>query len=241
MIRRRGVIARGFVGGLLVLAAVVPMTTSAGSADLVVSGPAQCCELAVRRAPPTPPEPPSDPLFVIGDSLFVGVVSPLVLGTNNTLQATLGAQGRTVFTSARSGRRVPEAIDVVRAEAETVRLASAVLIGLGTNDLFGSAGSSVANARRTIDAMIVALRAINPDVRIIWTDVSVEQNRNRTETWNTALVDAATETANVEVCRWREIVLQHPEWVAGDRIHLNTSGYRARRDVLIRCVLERSP
>ena len=238
---RRAVVARALVGGLLTLAAAVPVTTSASDEHFLVSGPVECCEPAVRRGPPEPPAPPSDPLFVVGDSLFVGVVSPLVLGASNTLQATLRADGRTVFTSARSGRRVPEGIDVVQAQAETVRRASAVLIGLGTNDLFGSSGGSVERARRRIDEMIEALRSINPDVRIIWTDVSVEQNRTRTENWNTALVAVATDTANVEVCRWRDIVLQHPEWVAGDRIHLNTSGYRARRDVLIQCVLERSP
>lgn len=235
--------SRRFV--FVVVVALTALTTSLASAmpaaDLVIDSAAHCCSVADRLAPPDPPPPPSDPVFVIGDSLFVGVVSPLFVGTGNTLQDRLAATGRTVFTSAEVGRSVPQAVQVVLARAADVDSSNVALVGLGTNDLFGSAGTSVSAARARIDQMIGVLRTINPDIRLVWVDVSVEAQRGRTLVWNAALAEAADDHIDVEVCAWRTIVLQHPEWVAGDGIHLTGTGYAARRDVLIECVIERSP
>lgn len=172
---------------------------------------------------------------MLGDSLTVGVTSPSILG-GATLQAVLAANAIDVFVSARVGRNISEGISVITANPSTFAAADLVVVGLGTNDIRGSVGSSEAAARRRIDEVNAAVLAANPLARILWIELVFEGVRERTLVFNRALASAAADVAHVHLCLWRDEALRHPEWFAGDGIHMNTTGYRARRDTLLGCI-----
>lgn len=200
-----------------------------------IDRPVTCCEPAVRVSPPV--LPPSSDVVVIGDSLFAGIVWPSFLGVDNTIQARLRATGRTVFADAAIGRSVPGGLRVVHENRAAVAQADVALIGLGTNEVLDTPGLDVATSRAAIDRMVVALRDANPRIRIVWVDVTVERLFSRTLNWNLAMLDAETQIPNFEVCGWRHIALVHPDWFESDGVHLKISGYVARRDALIHCLI----
>ncbi len=202
-----------------------------------ITDPVTCCEAAVRVAPPTTlPPPPSSNVVIVGDSLFAGIVWTSILGAD-TIQARLRATGRTVFANAQIGLTVPGGRQVVRHNGSIVAGADAAAIGLGTNEVVLAPSISVATARQAINDMVNELRAFSPGIRVVWVDVAVERARTATENWNQALADAAAEIPGFEVCAWRQHALANPGWYAGDGIHLDVAGYRARRDVVFNCLV----
>ncbi|NND75022.1 MAG: SGNH/GDSL hydrolase family protein [Ilumatobacter sp.] len=223
----------GLVVGLLAGA------TTAFAATGGIDDAAGCCEPAVRVSPPTTtsPLPPSSNIVIIGDSLFAGIVWHSFLGAEHTIQARLRATGRTVFTKAEIGRSVPWGVNVVRDNRSAVAQADVALIGLGTNEVLDTPGLDVATSRVAIDRMVRELRTVNPRIRIVWVDVTVERLFSRTHNWNLALAAADVDVPAFEVCAWREIALANPSWFERDGVHLKLPGYAARRDVLIDCLL----
>ena len=225
-----------WVLGVLTAGAIASGIATVTALGPALTGPAECCAAAERITPPST-LPPSNSLVVLGDSLIYGITSSRVLGSNNTIQAHLGSTGRTVFAVGEVGKSTPWGVGIVRSNRSVVRGADVVLIGFGTNEVLDTPGLSVATSRSAIDKMIAAVRLENALARIVWVDVSVERLAQRTASWNRALDEAEQQVDDFHVCRWRSIALANPEWFEGDGVHLTTSGYRARRDVLISCVI----
>lgn len=222
--------------GLLIAGAAACVVATSVAVGPAVMGPVECCAAAERITPPST-LPPSNSVVVIGDSMIYGITSPRVLGSSNTIQAHLSATGRTVFAVGEIGKSTPWGVGVVRSNPAVIRGADVVLLGFGTNEVLDTPGLSVATSRSAIDKMIAALRLENADVRIVWVDVSVERLAQRTASWNRALDEAEQQVDDFHVCRWRSIALASPTSFDRDGVHLTTSGYRERRDVLINCVI----
>jgi|GEM_PF-4922121 len=198
-----------------------------------VDVPAVCCATAERIDPQIPPR---DVVAIVGDSLTVGVTSASILG-DDTIQNRLPDQGQaTTLISARSGRTMAEGIAIIRSNRSAIRDADVVFVGLGTNDLFGNAGSTVAGAENEIERINQAIFEIDPTNVIVWIDVSVEAISQRTANFNAGLGNITARFDSIEVCPWRHRALATPGAFARDRIHLTTSGYRARRDIILACL-----
>ncbi len=175
-------------------------------------------------------------MAIIGDSLTVGVTSPSILG-DETLQALLAREGRDVtLVSARNGRTIGQGIDVIRTHRREIEAADVVLLGLGTNDIWGRVGSDEASARAEIDRATNAVLEIDPGTIVVWIDLSVESVASRTRRFNAALTSLAADVTGIEKCSWRDGAVARPGTFAADGIHLTVSGYRARRDTILDCL-----
>lgn len=211
------------------------MVTSASDADAnsTIDASAICCARAVRV---DPPDAPRDRVAIVGDSLMVGVTAHSILG-NETIQDRLVEQGRRVtLVNSRIGRTLAQGIDVIRSERAAIERSDIVLIGLGTNNVWGTAGSSEAEAAIEIVRVTEAVRTIDPDTIVIWIDLSVESVGARTSNFNEALTSVAQSSDMIEVCEWRDQAITHAGTFAPDGIHLTGPGYRARRDILLACI-----
>ena len=219
----------------LVTAIAATLAATTARADDPIDSTGTCCARAVRIDPPPPPA--RDSVAIIGDSLTLGVTSAAVLGTGNTIQDRLRAQGRDVtVVSSRKGRTTGEGIVVVNSNAAAIERADVVLLGLGTNNIWGRVGNSRETARAEIERVTGAVLAIDPDTIVMWVDLSIESVGQRTRNFNDALDDVAAALSSVEVCEWRDSAVATPGTFASDGIHLTGSGYRARRDILLNCL-----
>lgn len=173
-------------------------------------------------------------VFVVGDSLMVGVVDSRYV-TGPTLLEVLRADGVEAAASVRVGRTIPQAAIALLPYQPSIRAADTIVVGLGTNDIFDSGGLAVDAWRASISALIGTIASINPSARIVWVDVSFRRVADRAVAFN-ALLAAYAQAGVLEVCPWRNDVLAHPEWLAGDGLHLRPTGYAARRNLILSCI-----
>ena len=167
--------------------------------------------------------------------MFVGVSNSRYL-VGPSLQEALGSVGWSSSTTVTVGMTLSDARLIVARSPSTVSNADVVLIGLGTNDIFNS-GQAVPEAwRRSIEALGSDLRLINPDIRIVWVDIYFERVASRAALFNRELREVAAGTADFDVCPWFDLMVQHREWLGGDRLHLTGTGYTERRNLLLSCI-----
>ncbi len=173
-------------------------------------------------------------VFVVGDSLMVGVVDSRYLNGPSLLQV-LAADGVDATASVRVARTIPQATTALSSFRATIRAADTIVVGLGTNDIFNSGGITVEAWRASISAFVETVASINPTARVVWVDVSFRRVANRAVAFN-SLLGTFARAGHLEVCPWREYILAHPEWLAGDGLHLRPAGYAARRDLILSCI-----
>lgn len=240
--RRRAVrrIVTLWIAATALLVAVVPAdaTSKVGAAPIdpiaaTIDGPARCCEPAVRLNPPQ--VPPSSAVGIVGDSLFVGITDRLYLG-GPTLQELLEARGSTTWNAVRVGMTMPGGRSALRYRPGNVAASDVIVIGLGTNDIYNSGGMARAAWNADIVSVVDEARAINPTVRVVWVDVAFRQISERATAFNAEL-NALAPVLDIEVCAWHDEMQANPQWLAGDGLHLNSAGYRARRDIVERCIV----
>jgi lysophospholipase L1-like esterase len=98
-------------------------------------------------------------------------------------------------------------------------LPQVVVVALGTND-----GS---NARAFADKVDAVLEVVGGR-RLVWVDVA---HPGVADGLNAVLADRAVSHPNLEVLSWSTQV--QPQWLAADRIHLTSAGYRARAQATV--------
>ncbi len=228
----------------LALAATAVVVTATGVSSPAADGapsdlgelvePAECCERAVR----TTEFPPVREVVLIGDSLSVGVTDPRYI-VGPTFQEALTAAGISNTTSTSVGLTVPLARGAVgRGETGIGASTDVVVIALGTNDVFNTGGTEADRWRAAQDLLLEAIRAAAPGARIVWVDVSFLRFQSRADVFNAVLGQQQTDGA-IEVCPWHALIRAHPEWLGSDQLHLTGTGYAARRDLIVDCVLLR--
>lgn len=209
------------------------VATLVGPAHEVSSAPPDCCATADRTTPPTRAD---HAIAIIGDSLFVGISSSRYLG-GPSLQTILVDSGRVTWSSVLIGQTMGPAVTVVRANRAVIAEMDVALIGLGTNDIHDSGRTAIAEWRASIERLGTELRLINPQIRIVWVDVAFRRLDHRALAFNDILADVARTVADVEICHWRQFSTANPQWLAADGLHLTAAGYRARRDIVLGCLL----
>lgn len=148
-------------------------------------------------------------LFVNGDSLAVGT-QPYFPGA---------LPGWRIRTSASISRHAFEGPGVLRAAGT---LPPYVAVSLGTNDDPRNVSGFRAAIRATM-AVVGARRCV------VWATVLRPPVAGASYTgYNQALKAEARKRPNLKVVRWRKLVHAHPEWLAGDGVHVTATGYRAR-------------
>jgi lysophospholipase L1-like esterase len=155
---------------------------------------------------PAPP-PPSGPVYVLGDSLTVGMAP--------YLPALL--PGRSVEIDGKTGRTATEGLDILATRKAPPP--PTVVVALGTNDI-ESPGQFTAVINETM--------ALLGPRRVVWVNIASPTARP----FNVDLDAARSRHRNLEVIDWANVMAAHPEDLVADRIHNTGAGYRLRAEVI---------
>jgi hypothetical protein len=173
-----------------------PAATSASAAP--PSSPSSSANLAPSR------------MVLVGDSLAVGIQSPL----------TNALSGWSLSTNGRVSRPLAEGMGIVRGMSERPPV---LAISLFTNDAPGAVDTLRSAVRETITRQaghgcVVWATIVRPAVG------GVTYARA-----NQALVELAAENPSVmKLVPWAQQVAAHSEWLASDGVHATPAGYSAR-------------
>ena len=154
-----------------------------------------------------PPAPPSGPVYVLGDSLTVGMAP--------YLPALL--PGRSVEIDGKTGRTATEGLDILA--TRKAPLPSTVVMALGTNDV---------ESPDEFTAVIDQTMALLGPRRVIWVNIASP----RSQPFNVDLDAARTRYPNLEIIDWASVMAAHPEDLVADQIHNTDAGYRLRAEVI---------
>ena len=163
-------------------------------------------------------------LLFVGDSLTEGAT---VLGGLQTLTVAKGPWKRVVIDYKR-GRRVTDALSVVRRRLSADRSVTAVVLALGTNDMLSRGEPWY--PKSVIDRMMAETRGLP----VLWVNLSFDGRirpiqRARATVFNRELVAATSAWNTLKVADWQKsFVPRGPSRFIVDGIHLTTSGYRTR-------------
>ena len=173
---------------------------------------AGCGSAAARLAghPTTtvaPPAPPSGPVYVLGDSLTVGMApnQPALL------------PGRSVEIDGKTGRTATEGLDILA--TRKAPLPPTVVMALGTNDI---------ESPEEFTAVVNESMALLGPRRVIWVNIASP----RSQPFNVDLDAARTRYPNLEIIDWASVMAAHPEDLVADQIHNTDAGYRLRAEVI---------
>jgi hypothetical protein len=154
---------------------------------------------------------PVDPrLFVIGDSVIVGVQATLA-------QRLAGWQVNVYAQEGFSTLAAPAVINASRA-----LIGEVVVVGLGNND----AGNPMTFGQR-IDAVMQSLPGVR---RVIW--VNLRQFRAFVPSLNLQLAAATTRWPNLEIADWDTRATPDPSLVYADGLHLTPAGQAAMAELI---------
>jgi hypothetical protein len=174
--------------------------------------------LVLGLAAPASAEALSRRLLVNGDSLAVGT-EPYLPRELRRWQVT---------QSTEVSRHAFEGADVMRAYGRS--LPRVIHVSLGTND-----------DPRTVDAFRAAIREVmkvaGPRRCVVWTNIVRPPVAGASYAgYNRALAQESRPRQNLRVVDWARMVRDNPHWLAGDGVHVNADGYRARAKAIARSV-----
>ena len=150
-------------------------------------------------------------LTLVGDSLNLGVEPFLA---DDLERWTIDADDVV-------GRGTETGIDHLRAKRGS--LGRYVVVSLGTNDPVDTAG--------TFRGRIGEVLQLTGTRCVVW--ATIHRDGDAYEPFNAALRNAAAANHNLRLVEWAEMIAAHPDWLAGDGIHGNTDGYRARAEAIV--------
>ena len=153
------------------------------------------------------PAPPSGPVYVLGDSLTVGMAP--------YLPALL--PGRSVEIDGKTGRTATEGLDILA--TRKAPLPPTVVMALGTNDI---------ESPEEFTAVVNETMALLGPRRVIWVNIASP----RSQPFNVDLDAARTHYPNLEIIDWASVMAAHPEDLVADQIHNTDAGYRLRAEVI---------
>ena len=178
--------------------ATTPPAAASAAAAPASSSPSAASNLAPSR------------MVLVGDSLAVGIQSPL----------TNALSGWSLSTNARVGRPLAEGMSVVRGMSERPPV---LAVSLFTNDAPGAVESLRAAVRETV------ARQAGHGCAVWATIVRPPVGGVTYARANEALAQlAAANPAVMKLVPWAQEVAAHPEWLGPDGVHATPAGYSAR-------------
>jgi hypothetical protein len=166
---------------------------------------------APTTAPTPPRSPKGGPMLAIGDSILVGAVEHGSLG----LKLTEDQWEPEVF--AETGRSTRWAIDQVRARDKVPRF---IVVVLGSNP--GSSSGGFADEVQALRDALVARGAR----RILWIPPR-DSDPGRYAEKDRILKEADRADGRLVVPDWGAVLIQNPQYLGDDGIHLTDAGYDA--------------
>lgn len=165
--------------------------------------------VAPSTTPPTttlpttarPPSPTGRSVFVLGDSAL--------LGARDSVPAAL--PGWQVVFDAVGSRRLPQALEVLRARRSEIGSVAVIQQGNNYLESEGSFGAQIDDAMRVLDGVD----------RVVWLTVA-EKWPSRLEI-NQHIRAAAGRWPQIVVAEWAPLIAAHPEY-AEDMLHLSAAG-----------------
>ena len=174
--------------------------------------------LILLLAAPASAEALSRRLLVNGDSLAVG--------TKPYLPQEL--RRWRVSQSTEVSRHAFEGADAMRAYGRA--LPRVIHVSLGTNDDPRAVGPFRAAIREVMDVA-------GPRRCVVWTNIVRPPVGGASYSgYNHALAAESRRRSNLRVVNWARLVREHPQWLAGDGVHVNAEGYRVRAEAIARSV-----
>jgi hypothetical protein len=174
--------------------------------------------LLLTLAAPAGADALSRRLLVNGDSLAVG--------TEPYLPKEL--RRWRVTQSTEISRHAYEGDDIMRSYGRS--LPRVIHVSLGTND-----------DPRTPEAFRAAIRDVmkvaGPRRCVVWANIVRPAVAGAGYGgYNRVLAQESKPRENLRVVNWARMVREHPEWLAGDGVHVNAVGYQARARAIARSV-----
>ncbi|HSP01978.1 MAG TPA: hypothetical protein VLR27_00650 [Acidimicrobiales bacterium] len=185
---------------------VAPSTTAQPVPSTTTSAPTTVAPstTAPTTTPPTTARPPSPTgrwVFVLGDSAL--------LGARDSVPAAL--PGWQVVFDAVGSRRLPQAIEVLRARRSEIGSVAVIQQGNNYLESEGSFGAQIDEAMRVLDGVD----------RVVWLTVA-EKWPSRVEI-NQHIRAAAGRWPQIVVAEWAPLIAAHPEYTE-DMLHLSAAG-----------------
>jgi hypothetical protein len=194
----------------------VPPTTAAPTSAAAPPATAPAPATSPPTAPPTtappPPPPPPAPAAPAGGALCIG--DSVMLGAGPQYGNTLSMCGRVDAVESRQASSGPDTLAADQPYPATV------VIHLGTNGTVDGAD---------LDAMLGALQG---GEQVVLVTVQLNGTRSWEAQANGEITAAAGRWPNVRLADWKAASDGHPEWFAGDGIHLAGGGAQAYADVI---------
>ena len=174
--------------------------------------------LLLLLAAPATADALSRRLFVDGDSLAVG--------TKPYLPREL--RGWKVTQSASVSRHAADGADVLRGYGSS--LPRVIHVSLGTNDDPRQTGAFRAAVREVMEVA-------GGGRCVVWANIVRPPYRGVSyRGYNRVLASEDERRDNLLVLNWVRMARRHPEWLAGDRVHVSAAGYAARAMAVARLV-----
>lgn len=165
-------------------------------------------------------QPTNNKIYVVGDSLTVGMRDS---GALSTKLSTVGWQPTQI--QATVGDRVEDAVPKVDADKSNVAAAGTVVVMLGTNTSTDFPGK--------IKSMVEKIKSINSSATIYW--MNAKTDKSDYGDINKAIQDQST-PLGYKVIDWAsEYTTNKAAYPGGgDGIHLSAKGYNAKADYLVK-------
>ena len=149
------------------------------------------------------------PILAIGDSVMLGAANILT--------------ERGITVDALKSRPFRQALEIANYVKSIGRLGEFVIIHLGTNNYVD---------QETLDEIMVPLK----DVDLVLMITAHVPNRPWQDPNNELVRAMPNAYGNVKVLDWYQIAEAHPEYLYGDKIHLNNEGQKVYADLIMQAI-----
>jgi len=149
------------------------------------------------------------PILAIGDSVMLGAANILT--------------ERGITVDALKSRPFRQALEIANYVKSIGRLGEFVIIHLGTNNYVD---------QETLDEIMVPLK----DVDLVLMIIAHVPNKPWQDPNNELVRAMPNAYGNVKVLDWYQIAEAHPEYLYGDKIHLNNEGQKVYADLIMQAI-----
>ena len=222
--RRTKFFALGAVAAVLPVFSVVSLALGTGEGKIAESIKRNEGVVQNLLGTTVPPDPSATTLPATQTTTLDGQVIPiLAIGDSVMLGAANILTERGITVDALKSRPFRQALEILNYVKSIGRLGEFVIIHLGTNGPVDQA---------TLDEIMVPLK----DVDIVLMVTAHVPTRKWQDSNNELIRAMPNAYGNVRVLDWFKVAEAHPEYLYGDKVHLNNQGQRTYADLIMQAI-----
>lgn len=222
--RRTKFFALGAVAAVLPVFSVVSLALGTGEGKIAESIKRNEGVVQNLLGTTVPPDPSATTLPATQTTTLDGQVIPiLAIGDSVMLGAANILTERGITVDALKSRPFRQALEISNYVKSIGRLGEFVIIHLGTNGPVDQA---------TLDEIMVPLK----DVDIVLMVTAHVPTRKWQDSNNELIRAMPNAYGNVRVLDWFKVAEAHPEYLYGDKVHLNNQGQRTYADLIMQAI-----